>query len=201
MVRRHALLRGSCLLAFATLVVACAASGKAKIGTGGEARAEGDVESGGSEPPAPTATPAADADASAPVATVAATGTSPARSVGPACPIACVNAHTPQAAARGAVPVAEDERLAPALAETFQSLRGCISSGRTPSLTLRFDSSSTLTGFGVDDERSGDAPCVEAIRQRWPNVSFAGPATLRCVERCGGPPPRAATPGRGRRRR
>ena len=61
---------------------------------------------------------------------------------------------------------------------------------------MRFDSGATLTEFGVDAERGNEGACVDALRQQRPAVTYQGPATLRCAERCNNP----TTTARPRRR-
>ena len=99
-----------------------------------------------------------------------------------ACPLQCFVAQ------KGRVAPAEEQRLATDLAEPLSALRSC---GSGNSLTIRFDSAGQLTEFGVDAERGQEGACVQAVRQKQPAVSFPGPSTLRCSERCGGDTTRA----------
>jgi hypothetical protein len=79
------------------------------------------------------------------------------------------------------------DNIAKALESELASLDSCVPGGH-PSFTLRFDSTSTLTGFGIDDEHPGGgisgASCVDSVRAKQPAVTYPGPATLRCREQC-----------------
>jgi hypothetical protein len=130
--------------------------------------------------------PSAAAPASAPPPASAVpqpTAVAPAPPAKPECPLVCHVAN------RGRVPAADETRLSNALAGVTNALHACVR-GAMPTMTLRFDSQGSLTYFGVDEEGgedgvSGEATCVEAARRQKPAVTFAGPSTVRCVERCG----------------
>lgn len=102
----------------------------------------------------------------------------PAPAAPSTCPLVCMVAQ------KGRAAQADEQRLAGELSGVLGALRLC-GNGQN-SLTMRFDSGATLTGFGVDAERGNEGACVDAIRQQRPAVTYQGPATLRCAERCGG---------------
>jgi hypothetical protein len=86
---------------------------------------------------------------------------------------------------------ADESRFTSALAGATGALRSCLSHTsreHLPSLTLRFNSQGTLTHFGVAEEDVAEGvsneACVDAVRKQEPNLTFAGPATVRCGERC-----------------
>jgi hypothetical protein len=81
---------------------------------------------------------------------------------------------------------ADEARLTASLAEVTNALHQCVP-GPAPSMTLRFDSTGVLTGFGVDhagEDEGGSSACVDSINGRMPAASYPGPATVRCTERC-----------------
>jgi hypothetical protein len=87
---------------------------------------------------------------------------------------------------KGRVAAADEARLTSSLADVTQALHQCVP-GPAPSMTLRFDSAGVLTGFGVDyggDDEGSNSACVDSINQRMPVVTYPGPATVRCAERC-----------------
>jgi hypothetical protein len=67
----------------------------------------------------------------------------------------------------------------------LQSIHACVH-GASPTLTLRFDSQGMLTHFGMDADADdgADAACLDTMRSHRPAVTFPGPATVRCGERC-----------------
>ena len=157
-------------LVASVFLVACAADGEVKIkASSDEANASASANaSGDTEPSSETKTMAAK-----PVE-----GDAPAPQAAPqACPLQCFVAQ------RGRVTPQEEQRLATDLSDALTSLRAC---GPGNSLTIRFDSGGQLTEFGVDAERGNEGACVQTVRQMHPNVSYPGPSTLRCYERCAG---------------
>jgi hypothetical protein len=170
------------------VLVACAADGEVKVkASSDESMASANANaSAETEPKSETKTTAAkpsegDAPAAAP-----ASGEAPAPQ---ACPLQCFVAQ------KGRVAPADEQRLAGDLADALSSLRAC---GPGNSLTIRFDSGGQLTEFGVAADRGAENSCIDSVRQKKPNVSFPGPSTLRCYEKCGGDtstrPPRRRTP-------
>jgi hypothetical protein len=158
------------------LLSACAAeanmSASTKSGVNGSASASGndDPPAAPAAAPAPAPAPAQDTTPSAPA-------------VLPGCALVCVNAHP-----RLRVNADTEAKITSAVSNEMSQLHNCTHGGPAPSLTLRFDSAGELTEFGVDDEHSrvnNSAGCVDAVRSRRPSLSFPGPATLRCSERCG----------------
>lgn len=123
--------------------------------------------------PAPAEVPAATSNTpSAP---------SPSAQAAPGCVFVC------NVAQKGRVAPDDETRFTSGLVEVTEALRQCRLGGKPPSYTLRFDSSGALTGFGVDhvpEEEGGDAACIEAVNQRRPAITYPGPATVRCTERC-----------------
>ncbi|MBX3228016.1 MAG: hypothetical protein KIT84_27675 [Labilithrix sp.] len=166
------------LPALALVLVACAADGEMKVNasTNGDtntsasasASVEGEGGGGGAaEPPERGEEPEK--------VTATASSEQPAT-----CPLVCYVAN------KGRVAPADEQRLAGELASELTLLRSCGSSNVRPSLTLRFESSGQLTGFGVDAERGNEGACVNTVREHRPAVTYPGPATLRCSERCPG---------------
>jgi hypothetical protein len=110
---------------------------------------------------------------------------SPSGSSAPAAPVAplagcllvCNVAHV------GRMAAAEEARFTSALGEVTQSLHQCVR-GSIPSMTLRFDSQGALTHFGLDAEETSEGTCVESARYHRPALTFRGPSTVRCAERC-----------------
>lgn len=156
------------------LLSACAAeasmSASTKSGVNGSASA-----SSNDDPPAAPAAPA-------PAPTPTAAEPAPAPAVLPGCALVCVNAHP-----RLRVNADTEAKITSAVSNEMSQLHNCTHGGPAPSLTLRFDSTGELTEFGVDDEHSrvnNAAGCVDAVRTHRPALSFPGPATLRCSERC-----------------
>jgi len=176
---------------------ACAADGEMKVNASsnsdtktsasGSASMEGEGEGGSTS----AAEPSAKSEAPPPEK-VTATGSSE-QPAAAACPLVCFAAN------RGRVAPVEEQRLGNELAGELTQLRGCGSANARPSLTLRFDSAAALTGFGVDAERGNEGACVNAIREHRPAVSYPGPATLRCSEKCAGEAPTRSTRRRGPR--
>lgn len=80
--------------------------------------------------------------------------------------------------AKGRMAPDMEQKFTTALANDIETLRGC--SWRS-SLTLRFDSAGTLTEYGVDGEENA---CVTSVRGHHPELSYPGPAIVRCAERC-----------------
>jgi len=148
------------------------------------ASADGEVSANESPPQ----TPKADSSEGSTEGTKTLGGAPAEVSAGPApsCPLVCYVAN------KGRLPPAEEQRLGGELANELATLRGCGSANARPSLTLRFDSSAKLTQFGIDAERGNEGACVNTMRDRLPAVTFQGPATLRCSEKCGGEPTRSA---------
>ncbi len=156
----------------------CAAEGRMHLGKSSSVSGSATAESSETPEVAPSASPDAPK---------AVTDTTPAPSASqaapPGCALVCTNAHP-----RARISPDAEARIGAAVAGELSQLRGC-TGGRAPSLTLRFDSAGELTEFGIDDERSrryvtGAAACVEALRSHRPAISYPGPATLRCSERC-----------------
>jgi hypothetical protein len=155
------------------LVSACAAeasmSANTKSGVNGSASASGNDD--------PPQAPAAAAPAPAPAPDPA---PSAAPAILPGCALVCVNAHP-----RLRVNADTESKIASAVSSEMSQLHNCTHGGPAPSLTLRFDSAGELTEFGIDDEHSrNERGCVESVRSHRPALSFPGPATLRCSERC-----------------
>lgn len=163
-------------LVASVVLVACAADGEVKV------RASSDESSASA-----SASASGDTDSKAETKTTAAKpaeGDAPAPAPAPApqaCPLQCFVAQ------KGRVTPQEEQRLANDLSEALTSLRGC---GSGNSLTIRFDSGGQLTEFGVDAERGNEGACVQSVRQKRPSVTYPGPSTLRCYERCGNEPTR-----------
>jgi hypothetical protein len=167
--------------AFAFLFViggaGCAAKGRAHVRSASAAPQTARTEPVAPMPPAPETAQAPVAAGAAP--TTPAAPSTPAQPT-PGCALVC------HVATKGRAAPADEARLTSSLAEETRVIRECVR-GPAPSMTLRFDSTGTLTGFGVDQapEESGEAAsCIEAINLRRPAVSYPGPSTLRCVERC-----------------
>jgi hypothetical protein len=162
------------------LMVACAANANMRFSTNGNSEANASAstdDNSKSFSGAPTASSSAPA-----TTTTAVTAAAPANAP-TGCPLVCFNAN----ATRARLGADDEARLTSSLAGETQTLRSCTRGGALPSLTLRFDSTSTLTEFGVDDERSSsDSGCVDGVRSHKPAVTFPGPATVRCSEHCGG---------------
>lgn len=177
----------SVLFASAVLV-ACAADGKMEVRASSDeasASASAGANASSDEPKSETKTLAAKPSEGEP-----ATAPSTAPPAAPqACPLQCFVAQ------KGRVSPADEQRLAGDLSDALSSLRAC---GSGNSLTIRFDSGGQLTEFGVDAERGSEGSCVQSVRQKRPNVSYPGPSTLRCYERCAGDAPRRATRRRTR---
>ncbi len=167
------------LACFVLTNAACAADGEVKVkassdeDTKASATFSDSASASGNSPKAVTAERPSD-DNSSPAPS------QPAAPAAAACPLVC------NVAQKGRVTPADEQRLTGELAEVMSSLRSCGQGTATPSLTMRFDSTATLTGFGVDAERGNEGACVDSIRQRHPSVTFQGPATLRCFEHCAG---------------
>ncbi|MFO0739185.1 MAG: hypothetical protein U0270_25025 [Labilithrix sp.] len=165
-------------LVASVVLVACAADGEVKVRASSDessasasASASGDTDSKADTKT--TAAKPAEGDAPAPA---------PAPATPQACPLQCFVAQ------KGRVTPQEEQRLASDLSEALTSLRGC---GAGNSLTIRFDSGGQLTEFGVDAERGNEGACVQSVRQKRPSVTYPGPSTLRCYERCGNEPTRS----------
>jgi len=162
------------IAALALAVVACQASASASMSGGkteASASASGNENSSSfSENTTTSAPPPANSG-----------GTSAPPAPRPGCQLVCTNAHS-----RVRLAPADEQKLTSALASELDTLQKCTPQGQPPGLTLRFDSTGTLTHFGVDDERhSADGMCVDGVRSHKPTLSFPGPSTVRCGERCG----------------
>lgn len=157
-------------------LVACAADGKVEVKASSDentasASANASASGEGEAKPEPTKTTAAKpAEGEAPQQ-VSAQGT-PA-----ACPLQCFVAQ------KGRVAPADEQKLASDLSDALTSLRAC---GPGNSLTLRFDSTGQMSEFGVAVERGNESACIDSVRAKKPAVSYPGPSTLRCYEKCGG---------------
>jgi hypothetical protein len=179
-------------LVASVVLVACAADGEVKVKASSDesmasASANANANAGASadtEPKSETKTTAAKPSEGETPAAAPASGEPAAPQ---ACPLQCFVAQ------KGRVPPADEQRLAGELADALSSLRAC---GPGNSLTIRFDSTGQLTEFGVAADRGAENACVDSVRQKKPNVSYPGPSTLRCYEKCGGD-----TPARSTRRR
>jgi hypothetical protein len=161
----------------AALVGACTANARAKVGTSESTSTSEESPSGfeGSSSNAPTAAaPPAGSAAPAPTST----SSEPAR-VRPGCSLQCAVGN------KGRVPAAEEARLTQQLADVTEALHQCVG-GRIPSMLLRFDSTGTITSFGVAHDPGGMTAdsCIDSINLRMPAVSYPGPAALRCNEHC-----------------
>lgn len=157
------------------VLVACAADGEVKVKASSDentasASANASMEGETNAEPAKT-TAAKPAEGEAPQQ-VSAQGNAPA-----ACPLQCFIAQ------RGRVAPADEQKLAGDLNDALTSLRAC---GPGNSLTLRFDSTGQITEFGVAAERGNESACIDSVRAKKPAVSYPGPSTLRCYEKCGG---------------
>jgi hypothetical protein len=170
-------------------LVACAANGEVKVkassddGVSGNASATSDEKPTSSKPSTDdTLPPPSSSGSSTPV-------TSDAPPASAACPLVCYIAQ------HGRVPPADEQKLASDLSQSLSALRAC---GPGNSLTLRFDSTGQLSEFGVAADRGNESACTDGVRSSKPTVSYPGPSTLRCSERCGN----QTTTGtrRGRRR-
>lgn len=170
------------------VLVACAANGEMKVNASGDessASASASASSDGETKTESTKTLAGTPDeGNAQPVQAQATATTAA------CPLQCYVAQ------KGRVTPQEEQRLTTDLSDALTSLRAC---GPNNSLTIRFDSGGQLTEFGVDAERGGEGSCVQAVRQKRPTVSYPGPSTLRCYERCGGAETRGTKSTRRRR--
>jgi pyruvate/2-oxoglutarate dehydrogenase complex dihydrolipoamide acyltransferase (E2) component len=167
-------------LVASVVLVACAADGEVKVKASSDestASASANANANASadtEPKSETKTTAAKPSEEAPAPTAPTSGEPAAPQ---ACPLQCFVAQ------KGRVAPADEQRLAGELADALSSLRGC---GPGNSLTIRFDSTGQLTEFGVAADRGAENACVDSVRQKKPNVSYPGPSTLRCYEKCGG---------------
>jgi hypothetical protein len=175
--------RAAGLFAIVSLL-GCTAKGRAKVGTAEPSRVSDDNTSAWGEgttssPPSPSPS-SGTVEATAPEAAPSASAAVPA-TPRPGCALVCNVAN------KGRVAAADEARLTTSLAEVTNALHQCLPDA-SPSMTLRFDSTGVLTGFGVDhaadDDRGGDASCIDSINRRTPKVAYPGPATVRCVERC-----------------
>ncbi len=176
-------------LVLLVLCAGCAAKVQAKASTSDDAPPRDEAAPRGFDTPAEPAPTSSSAEAPAPSAAPTAS-TEPVKPR-PGCGLVCV---APQ---KGRVAPEDEARLAQGLADVTQSLHECVA-GPIPSMTLRFDSTAALTGFGVAYD-GGDTrnSCIDAINMRHPSVTYPGPATLRCSERCEG----SSTPRARRTRR
>jgi hypothetical protein len=168
----------ACVLA--VLVGACTANARAKVGTSESTSPSEESPSGfeGSSGAAPTAAAPPPSGSATPTPAPTASSSEPAR-VRPGCSLQCAVGN------RGRVPAAEEARLTQQLADVTEALRQCVGE-RIPSMLLRFDSTGTITSFGVAHDPGGMTAdsCIESINQRMPAVSYPGPAALRCTEHC-----------------
>ncbi|MDF2693373.1 MAG: hypothetical protein K0S65_1756 [Labilithrix sp.] len=149
------------------------------VATGCRAGARGSARAAHTQPSsAPSPSPTFEAEPAPPPAVASAAPGAAAAPSAPVCPLVCHVAN------KGRVAPPDEERLTSSLAEVAQAIHACVR-GQAPSLTLRFDSTGALTALGVDHTaEEGDAACLDAVNQRRPSVSYPGPATVRCVERC-----------------
>lgn len=163
------------------VLAACAAEGEMKVNASSNSdtktSASGSASVEGEGGSSSAAEPTAKAEAPPPQK-VEATG-----DPGASCPLTCFIAN------KGRVTPAEEQRLQGELAGELTQLRGCGSATARPSLTLRFDSTAKLTEFGIDAERGNEGACVNSLREHHPSVTYPGPATLRCSQRCPGDEP------------
>jgi hypothetical protein len=96
----------------------------------------------------------------------------------PGCTLVCVQPNI------GRLQTADEARLTSGLAETARAIEHCYPNKPTHTFQLRFNSASTLTGFGVDIDDEDGPPCMVDIRARMPEITMAGPSTVRCTEKC-----------------
>lgn len=147
--------------------------------------AKASINAEAKEPDLTDPSPSTPAVASRPVdpTTTSAVAAAPATTSLPAgCSLVCNLAN-----AKGRMAPEMEQKFTAALATDIETLRGC--SWRS-SLTLRFDSAGALTEYGVDGEENA---CVSSVRGHHPELSYPGPAIVRCAERCSngsGPPGR-----------
>lgn len=80
--------------------------------------------------------------------------------------------------AKGRMASDMEQKFTAVLANDIETLRGCT---QRSSLTLRFDSAGALTEYGVDGDENA---CVSSVRGHHPELSYPGPAIVRCAERC-----------------
>lgn len=124
-------------------------------------------EAGQSAPPAVSSAPAS----KEPVTTTAAATATTTLPAG--CTLVCNLAD-----ARGRMATDAEARFTAALADDVQTARGCSSHA---SFTLRFDSTGTLTEYGIDAEENA---CINTLRGHRPALTYPGPAIARCAEHC-----------------
>lgn len=108
-----------------------------------------------------------------------------------ACPLQCYIAN-----GRQREPVAADDlaKLQSALASTMAAIHQCTAASRTdnprksPTVNLRFGPAGQLLDVGADPTGydSDIADCMEAATRGGsaPSISFDGPGTVRCAEKC-----------------
>lgn len=170
--------RGLTACGLAVLVGACAVNARAKVGTSESSASSSDESPSGFEGSSGNAPVAAAAPSGSAAPAPTTTSSEPAR-VRPGCALQCAVGQ------KGRVPAAEEARLTQQLADVTEALHQCVG-GRIPSMTLRFDSTGTITGFGVAHDPGGLTAdsCIDSINTRMPAVSYPGPAALRCTEHC-----------------
>lgn len=165
--------------ALALLLGACAANARVQASTSessGSASEDSPPSSFDGTSPASTAKVTTTTAAPAPTAS----NDAPVAKPRPGCSLHC------SVGQKGRIAAADEARLTQGLADVTESLHECFG-GRIPSMTLRFDSTGTITGFGVAHETGGMTAdsCVDSINHRMPAVSYPGPVALRCSEHCG----------------
>lgn len=159
---------------FRTLLVGIGLAGMVGCAARASVKAEAkEPELTDSSPSTPVASRPSD-----PAMSVAAAPAAPATTALPAgCSLVCNLAD-----AKGRMASDMEQKFTAVLANDIETLRGC---SQRSSLTLRFDSTGALTEYGVDGEENA---CVSSVRGHHPELSYPGPAIVRCAERCAGGP-------------
>jgi hypothetical protein len=91
------------------------------------------------------------------------------------------------------VPVSGDDqaRLSSAFGNTMNAMRQCTGNGSwgrrlsSPVLNVRVNFKGEVTDVGVDTRGFDEIDsCLSSVQRPLPGGAFAGPATIRCAEKC-----------------
>lgn len=96
-----------------------------------------------------------------------------------ACAVTCAEANARRTSADAAA------RVEAALAPVMEDMGRCPAGDPPPPLVLRFDSGAHLTSFGVDASATAGGACIDAFRDLAIDLTYPGPAVLRCRSECG----------------